>query len=85
MIIIQYEKGLSSLSGRVMSIMVNNKATEVDVTHGRRLWIKDHGGWCSVIVQGMSPSAKGIKVIFVDEAGREGKRLLEALYRHPVS
>ncbi len=59
------------------------KATERDVKPGRQLWVKDHGGWRQVVVQDTTPSSKGIKVVFRDQDGQEGQRLLDALYRSP--
>lgn len=61
------------------------KATERDAQPGKHLWMKDHGGWRRVEVQGVTPSTKGIKVVFRDEEGQEGRRLLDALYRSPAS
>ena len=61
------------------------KATERDAQPGTHLWMKDHGGWRRVVVQGTAESTKGIKVIFRDEDGQEGRRLLDALYRTPAS
>lgn len=60
------------------------KAREQDAQPGTPLWMKDHGEWRRIIVQGTAESPKGIKVIFQDENGQEGRRLLDALYRSPA-
>jgi hypothetical protein len=57
------------------------KASTGDAQIGHTLWIKDHGGWRAVVVQGVVASTKGLKVRFRDQDGQEGQRLLDAFYR----
>lgn len=57
------------------------KATPADVRPGRMLWLKDHGEWIPVVVEGTTPSPRGIKVVFHHPAEGVGQRLLDALYR----